>query len=56
MFKKGDVVKVVAVVPQGPIQAMRMDEEGNVYCMLEWADENGVTQQRWFKAEELAAV
>lgn len=56
MFKKGDVVKVVAIVPQGPIQAMRMDEEGNVYCMLEWADESGVMQQRWFKAEELAAV
>ena len=29
-FKKGDVVKLNGVVPQGPVLAMRMDEDGNV--------------------------
>lgn len=52
-FKKGDVVRVNTVVPSGPIQAYRMDEEGNVYCLLEWADENGDTQHRWFPEERL---
>jgi uncharacterized protein YodC (DUF2158 family) len=55
-FKKGDVVKLVAVVPEGPIQAMRMDDEGTVFCLLEWADENGETQQRWFAEDALVAA
>lgn len=55
-FKKGDVVKLVAVIPQGPVQAMRMDEDGNVFCLLEWVDESGETQSRWFAEQQLAAV
>jgi uncharacterized protein YodC (DUF2158 family) len=53
MFKKGDVVKLKAVVPSGPIQAMRMSEEGEVYCMLQWVDADGVTQTRWFLQSDL---
>lgn len=56
LFKKGDVVKLVAVVPQGPIQAMRMDDEGNVSCLVEWTDENGDVQQRWFAEGALVAA
>lgn len=52
-FKKGDVVKVNAVVPSGPILAYRMDEDGVVFCLLEWQDANGVTHQRWFKEDDL---
>lgn len=52
-FKKGDVVKLVAVVPQGPVQAMRMDEDGNVSYLIEWTDVNGETQQRWFDEQAL---
>lgn len=52
-FKKGDVVKVSAVVPQGPIQSFRMDEDGVVYCMLQWTDANGMQQERWFSEAEL---
>lgn len=55
-FKKGDQVKVKAVVPQGPVQAMRMDEDGNVFCLLEWTDADGVMQQRWFAEDQLEAV
>ena len=47
MFKKGDAVKVRTVVPQGPVKALRMDEDGNVYCLIEWTDVNGETQERW---------
>lgn len=55
MFKKGDVVKLKAVVPQGPIIAMRMTEEGVVQCLVEWND-GQQTQQRWFDQDDLATV
>lgn len=55
-FKKGDPVKVVAVVPQGPVQALRMDEDGNFFYMIEWVDIDGVSQQRWFAEEVLTAA
>ena len=47
MFKKGEVVKVKSVVPQGPVKALRMDEDGNVYCLIEWVDADGLAQERW---------
>lgn len=52
-FKKGDAVKLNVVVPNGPIQAYRMDDDGVVYCLLEWVDENGDSQQRWFPEDKL---
>lgn len=52
-FKKGDVVTINAVIPHGPVRALRMDEDGTVYCLIEWVDENGQTQQRWFKEDDL---
>jgi hypothetical protein len=48
MFKKGDVVKIRTVVPQGPVLALRMDDDGVVYCLIEWVDADGLTQERWF--------
>ena len=55
-FKKGDVVKVNQTVPQGPVQAMRMDDEGNVSYLVEWTDADGSTQQRWFAENELIGL
>jgi len=55
-FKKGDVVKLAGVVPQGPVIGMRMDDDGNVSYLIEWADANGNTQQRWFAESDLAAA
>lgn len=55
-FKIGDVVRLKSVVPQGPIVRMRMDEEtGLISYLLEWTDENGQTQQRWFAESQLEA-
>ena len=47
LFKKGDIVKVKTVVPQGPVKALRMDDDGNVYCLIEWTDAEGLSQERW---------
>ena len=56
MFKKGDVVKLKAVIPQGPIIKMRMDDDGNVWCLMEWTTDDGQTQSRWFMDSELEAA
>lgn len=53
MFKKDDVVKLKMVIPSGAIQKMTMSEEGTVSCLIEWVDEKGNTQQRWFDEELL---
>ena len=55
-FTKGQQVKLTAVVPQGPVQALRMTEDGVFYYLIQWTDADGVTQQRWFEESELTAV
>lgn len=55
-FVKGQEVKVAATVPQGPVEALRMDEDGNVSYLISWADESGVVQSRWFSEDTLTAV
>lgn len=55
-FSKGQEVKVAAVMPQGPVQALRMDEDGNFFYLVQWVDAEGVEQQRWFAEADLVAV
>jgi len=55
-YTKGESVKVNTVVPAGPVQALRMDEDGVVYCLLTWTDVNGQSQKRWFPEDELVAA
>jgi hypothetical protein len=56
MFKKGDTVVLKGVIPQGPVESMRMDEDGNVQYLISWLDANSVLQTRWFDEAQLAAV
>ena len=56
MFKKGDVVKLKAVVPQGPVAKLRMDEDGVIWCLMEWTAEDGQVHSRWFMDSELEAA
>jgi hypothetical protein len=55
-FKKGQGVKVKMVVPQGPVLALRMDEDGTVYYLLQWVDQDGNQQERWFAEDVLMGV
>ena len=55
-FKKGDNVRLKSVVPQGPVTKLSMDDDGNVSYLLEWVDEAGEAQQRWFAEDQLEAV
>ena len=54
MFKKGEIVKVKAVVPEGPVVALRMSEDGVMSYLVEWND-GETTQQRWFEQDQLVA-
>lgn len=55
-FSKGQEVKVNAIIPQGPVQAFRMDEDGVVYCLISWKDANGNQHERWFAEDSLVAA
>lgn len=55
-FTKNQTVRVKTVVPQGAVEALRMDEDGTVFCRISWTDGDGKTQTRWFAEAELEAV
>jgi hypothetical protein len=55
-FARDQVVKVRTVVPEGPVLALRMDEDGVVYCLLQWVDQDGNQQERWFAEDVLMGV
>lgn len=55
IFKKGDVVKVKAVTPEGPITKMRMDEDGIIYYLVVWSTD-GVEHERWFTEDQIVAA
>jgi hypothetical protein len=55
-FVKNQNVRVKAVIPQGPVAALRMNEDGQFFYLVQWTDANGTVQSRWFKEEELEAV
>ena len=55
-FKKGDTVKLNVTVPQGPIDSLRMDEDGNVQYLVSWTDDDGNEQSRWFDEAQLIAA
>lgn len=52
-FKKGELVELNTVVPKGPVLAMRMEDDGSVFCLIEWKDQDGNSQQRWFAEDDL---
>jgi hypothetical protein len=55
-FTKNQEVRVNAVIPQGPVKSLRMDEDGKFFYLIEWTDVNGEAHQRWFEEETLIAV
>ena len=55
-FAKNQEVKLNVAVPQGPVVALRMDENGTFFYLVEWTDADGVKQQRWFEESQLSAA
>ena len=40
-FVKGEKVKLVVVVPEGPVEKFMMTEDGVIMCLVSWVDVNG---------------
>jgi hypothetical protein len=55
-FQKDQVVKLNSTVPQGPVQALRMLEDGTIQYLVGWTDDAGVAQERWFDEGQLTAA
>lgn len=55
-FAKGQQVQLNAVVPQGPVVALRMTEDGTFFYLVQWTDADGNSQERWFEESQLAAA
>jgi hypothetical protein len=55
-FVKGQTVRIKAIVPQGPVAKMRMDDDGKIEYLVEWTTTDGVTQERWFTEEQLESA
>lgn len=55
-FVKNQSVRLKVSTPEGPIVALRMDEDGQFFYLVQWTDAEGESQQRWFKEEELESV
>lgn len=56
MFKVGDVVKLKATIPQGPVTKMRMDEDGTIWYLMSWPNSDGTNSERWFSEAEIEAA
>ena len=52
-FVKGEKVKLVVVVPEGPVEKFMMTEDGVIMCLVPWVDANSQNQSRWFSEDEL---
>ena len=55
-FVKNQTLRLKVVVPEGPVIALRMNEDGEFFYLIQWTDAKGRSQRRWFKEEELEAV
>ena len=55
-FKKGDIVVVNHVLPNGPVEAIGMDEDGTIRYLITWTDANGEEKTRWFNEDGLIAA
>jgi len=54
-FVKNQIVRLASVVPEGPVEKLRMDEDGNVQYLISWIDAGGNSQERWFDEDQLVA-
>jgi hypothetical protein len=55
-FTKNQQVKLIGTVPEGPVQKIRMTEDGVVEYLITWTDIDGNSHERWFSEEQLTSV
>jgi hypothetical protein len=55
-YRKGDMVKAVAIIPTGPVESIRMLDDGTVVYLVTYTNVNGEEQQRWFDEDQITAA
>lgn len=55
-FAKDQEVKVATTPPQGPVEKLRMTEDGEFFYLVRFTDSQGRVQRRWFTEADLTAV
>lgn len=56
MFNVNEIVKVKTTVPTGPVLNRMLNPDGTISYLVEWVDEKGAKQQRWFAEGSLEAM
>ena len=47
-FTKNQKVRLKIVTPEGPVSALRMDEDGQFFYLVQWPDAQGEAHQPSF--------
>ena len=55
-FKKGQEVKLIVTAPQGEIQELSVNQDGDILYLVSWVDTEGTAQSRWFAEDTLTSV
>lgn len=50
------MVKAVAIIPTGPVESIRMLDDGTVVYLVTYTNVNGEEQQRWFDEDQITAA
>lgn len=57
MIPEGSTVRLKAPAPQGEVQDVRLNKaEGQLEYLVDWVDDEGDNQQRWFLESQLEVV
>lgn len=56
MFKKGDLVSIKHTLLSGEVLDAAIGDQANVVYLVEYADNDGDTQQRYFEVDQLVAA
>lgn len=56
MFKKGDLVNIKFTNLAGTVSDAAIGDQANVVYLVEFEDNDGETQQRYFEVDQLVAA
>lgn len=52
-FKLGQKVQLIVSVPQGSVEQLTVNQEGEIQYLVSYMDKDGEQQSRWFLESEL---
>ena len=52
-FKIGQEVRLNATLPEGQVEQLAVDQEGNIMYLVSYMDSKGEQHSRWFNEDSL---